>query len=313
MAARLRQPRQAPRQAMTTDDVQAVIAASVSIDPAAALALRLAAAAGLRRAELAALRWDDLDGDRLTVDSSVARDSGEAGASVLVDAPTKTANRRVVRLDADTVAAIEALGQERSVISPYLFSFDENPPPAVEDRVVVDPGPLGGRDRPEVASPRPQTRVGNRRHQRRPRCPHRRRPTRSRQPGHDAAGVRPRRRGRRRGDGRRPRPGSRSRRRPGTGPESRLGPGTLVVMGTRFDLWVDYHRRDADGLTHAHVDDVESGHELVPGSFAIVGNSEADPAVAEVVAIDDDGLVLRVLPGPAEHHLHRVTHLHQAG
>lgn len=105
MAARLRQPRQAPRTAMSTDDVHAVIAAAAAIDPAAALALRLAAAAGLRRAELAALRWDDLDGDRLTVDSSVARHTGEAGASVLVDAPTKTANRRVVRLDADTVAA----------------------------------------------------------------------------------------------------------------------------------------------------------------------------------------------------------------
>ncbi|MGI8683872.1 MAG: tyrosine-type recombinase/integrase [Acidimicrobiales bacterium] len=129
MAARLRQPRQSPRQAMSTDDVHAVIAAAAAIDPAAALALRLAAAAGLRRAELAALRWADLDGDQLTVDSSVARHPGEAGASVLVDAPTKTANRRVVRLDADTVAAIETLRQERSAISPYLFSFDENPPP----------------------------------------------------------------------------------------------------------------------------------------------------------------------------------------
>ena len=85
-------------------------------------------------------------------------------------------------------------------------------------------------------------------------------------------------------------------------------------METRFDLWVDYHRRDADGLTHAHVDDVETGLELVAGSFVIVGNAEADPAVAEVVAIDDDGVVLvRVLPGPVEQHLHRVTHLHQAG
>lgn len=128
MAARVRQPRHAPRQAMSTDDVQAVLAAAAGIDPAAVLALRLAASAGLRRAELATLRWEDLDSDRLTVDSSVAR-LGEAGASVLVDAPTKPANRRVVRLDADTVAAIEALRQERSVISPYLFSLDENPPP----------------------------------------------------------------------------------------------------------------------------------------------------------------------------------------
>lgn len=85
-------------------------------------------------------------------------------------------------------------------------------------------------------------------------------------------------------------------------------------MEARFDLWVDYHRRDADGLTHAHVDDVESGRELAPGSFVIVGNAEADPAVAEVVAIEDDGVVLvRVLPGPVEQHQHRVTHLHQAG
>ena len=85
-------------------------------------------------------------------------------------------------------------------------------------------------------------------------------------------------------------------------------------MSTRFDLWVDYHRRDADGLTHAHVDDVESEVELVPGACVVVGNAEADPAVAEVVAVEDDGVVLvRVLAGPVEQHLHRVTHLHQAG
>lgn len=46
----------------------------------------------------------------------------------------------------------------------------------------------------------------------------------------------------------------------------------------------------------------------------MVGNAEADPAVAEVVAVEDDGVVLvRVLPGPVEQHQHRVTHLHQAG
>lgn len=97
-------------------------------------------------------------------------------------------------------------------------------------------------------------------------------------------------------------------------PESRRGLGTLVVMERRFGLWVDYHRRDADGLTHAHVNDVESGSELVAGSVVLVGNGEGDPAVAEVVAIDDDGVVLvSVLPGPAEQHLHLVPHLHQAG
>lgn len=76
-------------------------------------------------------------------------------------------------------------------------------------------------------------------------------------------------------------------------------------MTTAWDLWVDYHRQDADGLTHAHLDDVESDVEIVPGIFVVVGNEDADPAVAEVVSIDPDGIMLvRVLPGPAEDHLH---------
>ena len=128
-AARLRQPRQTTRDSMTVDEVRAVIAAAETIDPAASLALRLAAVAGLRRAELAGLRWADVAGERLTVDSSVARHSGPHGSSVLVDAATKTANRRVVRLDADTLAAIDALRAERAAASPYLFSLDDRPPP----------------------------------------------------------------------------------------------------------------------------------------------------------------------------------------
>ena len=57
---------------MTAAEVRRVIETAGTIDPLAAAALRLAAVAGLRRAEPAALRWDDLDGDRLTVDSSSA-------------------------------------------------------------------------------------------------------------------------------------------------------------------------------------------------------------------------------------------------
>lgn len=76
-----------------------------------------------------------------------------------------------------------------------------------------------------------------------------------------------------------------------------------------YDLWVDYHRRDGEGLTHTHVDDVETDIELVPGDFVVVGNQEADSAVAEVVSIEPDGLVLvRVLAGPAEDHLHLTRH-----
>ena len=69
--ARLRQPKRTPREGMGIEELRAAIVAAREIDPAAGVALRLAAVAGLRRAELAALRWDDLDGDRLTVDKAV--------------------------------------------------------------------------------------------------------------------------------------------------------------------------------------------------------------------------------------------------
>ncbi|MGH9188976.1 MAG: hypothetical protein ACRD0Q_02915 [Acidimicrobiales bacterium] len=69
-----------------------------------------------------------------------------------------------------------------------------------------------------------------------------------------------------------------------------------------WDLWVDYHRHDAAGLTHASTRDTEI--ELVAGEYIVVGNEEADPAVAEVVSIDERGVVLvRVLPGPADEHI----------
>lgn len=80
-------------------------------------------------------------------------------------------------------------------------------------------------------------------------------------------------------------------------------------LPVNYDLWVDYHRTDGEGLTHTHVDHVEADIELVPGAFIVVGNEEADPAVAEVVAVEPDGLVLvRVLPGPAGDHLHLTRH-----
>jgi len=125
--ARLRQARQAPRGSMSVEEVQAVIAAAREVDPLAALALRLAAVAGARRAELAALRWDDVDGDKLTIDSSVAERRGDEDGPELIDQPTKTANRRTVRLDAATVAEVEARRAERAAALPYMFSIDEGP------------------------------------------------------------------------------------------------------------------------------------------------------------------------------------------
>ena len=74
-------------------------------------------------------------------------------------------------------------------------------------------------------------------------------------------------------------------------------------MAASWDVWVDYHRRDGDGLTHASLKDLERPIDLRVGGYIVVGNEEADSAVAEVVSIDDRGiLLLRVLPGPADDH-----------
>jgi len=38
-----------------------------------------------------------------------------------------------------------------------------------------------------------------------------------------------------------------------------------------WDLWIDYHRRDGEGLTHASVKDVESNIVLAPGTVISTG------------------------------------------
>jgi hypothetical protein len=74
-----------------------------------------------------------------------------------------------------------------------------------------------------------------------------------------------------------------------------------------WQLSIDYHRTDAEGLTHGNIRNVVPGTKLVVGDHILVGNEEADPAVAEVVQVGPDGLVLvRVLLGPAAEHLHLV-------
>ena len=110
-------------------EVRVVIAAAATIDPMAALALRLAAVAGARRAEVAAMQWDKIVDGKLTIDSSIEEVRHEDGTKEFVDAPTKTANSRVVRLDTSTLAEIEALRAERSSVSRYMFAIDDAPPP----------------------------------------------------------------------------------------------------------------------------------------------------------------------------------------
>jgi len=98
--ARLRTSRTQKRDAMTADDVRAVIAAATAFDPAAGLALRLGAIAGARRAELAALRWDDVHGGELTIDSAIevlksgGSGTGSSTGAVSVSRPMASSGRR---------------------------------------------------------------------------------------------------------------------------------------------------------------------------------------------------------------------------
>jgi hypothetical protein len=72
------------------------------------------------------------------------------------------------------------------------------------------------------------------------------------------------------------------------------------VFVSTWDLWLDYHRRDSDGLTHGNLRNARSELEL-PGQYVVVGTEEAVAAVAEVVRVDDGGVVrMRVLPGSAD-------------
>lgn len=87
----------------------------------------------------------------------------------------------------------------------------------------------------------------------------------------------------------------------------------VSAMAAQWDLWVDYHRTDGDGLTHTRADDLERPLDLRAGMHLVVGNEEADPAVAEVVAVEPDGVVLvRVLPGPVDDHVALLGHRHSA-
>jgi integrase len=121
--ARLRSTKSQRRTVMTLDEVRAVMAAAESIDPAAALMLRIAAVSGARRAELAALQWTDLRDEMLTIDSAIEFASSGDGTREFRDAATKTDNTRTVTLDADTVAAIEALHHEREPYGPWMFGL----------------------------------------------------------------------------------------------------------------------------------------------------------------------------------------------
>ena len=135
--ATLGKRKQVPRGALTEDEVRRVLAAAgelaeaMQVEPAAPVALRLAAVTGARRSELAALRWEDLDGDRLAIDSSVAiirhGTPEDRKRPTLRDDPTKTANRRTVTLDATTAEALARLRRLQQHLGPWILNVGERP------------------------------------------------------------------------------------------------------------------------------------------------------------------------------------------
>ena len=127
--ARLSAPKRQAREAMDLAEVQAVLVAADSIDPAAGLALRIAAVSGARRGEIAALQWSDLSDGRLTIDGSVVVERNLPGQPpTLRDGSSKTGNRRLVSIDEATIHRWSQLADERSAYGPWVFTIGENPP-----------------------------------------------------------------------------------------------------------------------------------------------------------------------------------------
>ena len=71
-----------------------------------------------------------------------------------------------------------------------------------------------------------------------------------------------------------------------------------------WELWLDFHAQDADGLTSALLEHFRPGVTVEAGSYLLVGSDDSELAVARVVSVEPDGVVYtRVLPGPASEHL----------
>lgn len=70
------------------------------------------------------------------------------------------------------------------------------------------------------------------------------------------------------------------------------------------DIAVDFMDMTNERRLWARAVDVRGGFKPAVGLHAVVGDEDADPKVARIIAIDSDGnLELEVLPGAAESHL----------
>jgi hypothetical protein len=79
-------------------------------------------------------------------------------------------------------------------------------------------------------------------------------------------------------------------------------------MAVDIDIAVDFMDMTNDGRVWTRMKDVRPGFVPVAGQYAVVGDEDADPAVAQIVSVDiDRGIQLRVLEGTVDEHRHLLT------
>ena len=70
-----------------------------------------------------------------------------------------------------------------------------------------------------------------------------------------------------------------------------------------YDLAVDFMDLTAERRLWTRIADARPGFVPIAGHHVIVGDLEADPAVAKILSVDADGIIeLQVLPGTVESH-----------
>lgn len=80
-------------------------------------------------------------------------------------------------------------------------------------------------------------------------------------------------------------------------------------MADDYDIAVDFMDMTDDRRLWARAVDVRGGFDPAVGRHAVVGDDDADPAVARIESIDADGnLELEVLPGSVESHRDLLAH-----
>lgn len=79
-------------------------------------------------------------------------------------------------------------------------------------------------------------------------------------------------------------------------------------MTDSYEVAVDFMDMTNDRRLWARAADARPGVELAVGRHVIVGDDDADPKVARIVAVDADGNVeLEILPGSVESHADLLT------